>query len=97
MDIIGRVRFQKTVTVGGQPCYGAVRADDNRFKILIAKCAGESFEQFAETLLHEFVHLVYFILIALTDFNVSERAQHKTIEKIMIVFLRDLVRQRRKK
>lgn len=89
--------FQKTVTVNGQPCYGVVKANENKFKILIAKCAGASYEQFAETLLHELIHLWIFILMALTDTQISEAKQHKIIKKVMPVALWELEVQRGKK
>ena|SRR5271157_916869 len=88
--IYGKIMFQNTVTVHGKPCYGVVKANNNKFKILIAKCAGESFEQFAETVLHELLHLWVFILVALTDTRISEAKQHKMIKKIMPVALREL-------
>lgn len=83
MDIIGRIHFQNKVFVNKQECYGVVKADGNKFKILIAKCAGGGFDLFAETLLHELLHLWVFILMALTDINVSEKRQHKIIGTIM--------------
>ena len=97
MDIIGRIHFQNKVIVEKQECYGVVKATGNRFRILIAKCAGKSYEQFAETLLHEFIHLWIFILTAMTDTQISEARQHKMIKKIMPVALWELEVQRGKR
>ena len=96
MDIIGRIRFQHRVFVDRQECYGAVRVDDNKFKILIAKCAGKTSDVFAETLLHEFIHLWLFIFVTITNIRVSERKHHRIIDKIMPVALRELRRYQKK-
>jgi hypothetical protein len=96
MDIIGRIHFQNKVFVNKQECYGVVKANDNKFKILIAKCAGASYEQFAETMFHELTHLAFFIIMALTDTRLSEKAQHRVIKKLTPIFLWGLDEERNK-
>jgi hypothetical protein len=90
MNIYGSIKFQNKIQVKKRACLGKCEAWNNRFRIVIAKSAGQTFSIFAETMLHELLHLWVFILMALTNINLSERRQHKIIEKIMPTAIKEI-------
>jgi hypothetical protein len=79
----GIIKFQKEVFADKQECYGCVRVNDNKFRVLIAKCAGENIKIFVETIFHELLHLGCFVVMAVTKASMSERRQHEMINKVM--------------
>jgi hypothetical protein len=79
----GIIKFQKEVFADKQECYGCVRVNDNKFRVLIAKCAGENIKIFVETIFHELLHLGCFVVIAITRAKISERQQHEMINRVM--------------
>lgn len=83
----GIIKFQKEVFADKQECYGCVRVTKDKFRVLIAKCAGESLNMFVETVFHELLHLGCFVIVAITKADISERKQHEMINKVMPLIL----------
>ena len=86
----GVIKFQKKVIVGKKECYGCCRGDGDRFDIRISQDAADNFEIFSETLIHELIHLWIFILMATVRINITEREQHKIMDKAVKSILRSL-------
>lgn len=82
MILKGKIRFQKQVHVDGDDCYGCARSRGNYFDIRISQDATQNIELFADTLLHEFCHLWIFIVISALKIEISDRQQHRIINKI---------------
>jgi len=79
--IKGVIKFQKKVIVSKQECYGCCRGDGDQFDIRISQDATENFKIFAETLLHELIHLWMFIIMATIKINITEKEQHIIMKK----------------
>ena len=83
MTFKGIIKFQRKVVADKRECYGCVYVNDDKFRVLIAQCAGESFDKFAETIFHELLHLGCFVIAAVTGASTSERKQHELINVVM--------------
>lgn len=90
MKLNGYIKFQNQVKVGKQECYGCTRANKQNWSVRISKDAMENYHIFAETIIHELIHLGYFVIMASTKQNWSEAVQHRMLGKIMPVVLRQL-------
>jgi len=85
---IGSIRSQKKVKIGKDDCYGLTKANKNRFSIIISERNNGDFYQLSETLLHEFLHLFFFILSAFNKRALSESEQHKIMDKLTSMLLK---------
>ena len=90
MKLTGYIKFQKKVFVGKQECYGSTYGWRNTFGIRISEDASETFSLYAETILHELLHLWVFILAASIGIPLTEKKQHKFIELIVPKVIRGL-------
>jgi hypothetical protein len=89
MKLTGYIKFQNKVIVDGQECYGCTRADKQTWDIRISKDALENYNIFTETIMHELLHLGYFVIMASTKQDWSERQQHAMLNKIMPVVMKE--------
>lgn len=71
------------LVAGSQLCYGVTRANGNRFSIKISEKDNQDAVQFLETLLHEMLHLYFFIIIGMKGKNVAEWRQHNVIDVVV--------------
>ena len=91
MKLKGYIKFQNKVKVKNQESYGLTEAIGDHFRILISRESSKDFYLFSETILHELIHLGYFVIMACsTTTNLSERSQHAMINKIMPVMIAQL-------
>jgi predicted SprT family Zn-dependent metalloprotease len=88
--LMGIIEFVKRVKIGKHICYGATYADGDKFRIKISRAAGESVECFVETLIHEMLHLAFYIISGVTKVELSDREHHRLINKIMKVALKEI-------
>ena len=83
MILKGKIRFQKQVHVEGQDCFGCARSSGNYFDIRISQDATDNLLLFADTLLHELCHLWIFIVVSALKVDITEKQQHRIINKIV--------------
>lgn len=97
MNIYGQIKFQDKITVRRIECLGSCETWDNHFRILVSKAARQNTGIFAETILHELCHLWLSVLISMAKLKISDRRQHKIIDKIMPIALKEIAKHRRGK
>lgn len=97
LDLNGSFKIVKRVRSKNRECYGLTRVFKNRFKIYITEKVAHGIYDFAETSLHEILHLWFFIVGGRINGNVSERKQHIVIEKVIPVIFREVYKLRRGK
>lgn len=81
-------------------CYGITQVDGRRFWIKLATPAHDELWELVDTLLHEVMHLFFFVLAAFTDANLSIAAHHRVISRVVpyaIRMLRQEVRRSRRR
>lgn len=83
MNIRGFIKSQKKIIIDNDECYGCTYAYRNRFSIRIAEETGKDFYLFADTVLHELIHLWIFILSACTNVKITDNQSHRIINKVM--------------
>jgi len=82
MQVTGTIKTQKRVRYRNQECHGIASAHKQKFLIRIAENTFNDPVLYGETLLHELVHVWFFILMGSYPVHISERRQHKLIEKL---------------
>ena len=80
--LFGEIKFQKKVIANKKECYGTCRASGDRFRVAISGAAFKSGSLLLETILHELLHLWFYIVTAITKKELSERIQHRVIYKV---------------
>lgn len=84
LNISGVIKTSaRKLFVGRQECLGVTRADNNKFSIRISEKENTDVVQFLETLLHELLHLYFFILIGIKNRRISEDKQHEVIDVVV--------------
>ena len=87
IKLTGAIEFVKRVKIGKHICYGATYAQGSKFRIKISKASSESAECFIETLLHEMLHLMLYIISGTVKVELSDREHHRIINRIVKVAL----------
>lgn len=81
IDLSGIIKTSKRpLKVKGQECFGTTTAKGQKFSILLSEKENRDPIQLIETLLHELLHLYFFIIIGITNRRISEEKQHEVIE-----------------
>lgn len=84
----GFIKSLPKVQYGGQECYGLTRANKDKFRIYISEKSMEDSYVWAETILHELLHLYCFILIGSGVKRLSsESKQHEFLEQVIPIIL----------
>lgn len=84
MDLVGSIGVRKRVRVKNEECYGTCCVfKKNTFTIKISETAFDDPVLFAETLLHELLHLWLFIVMKRCNTKMSEQYQHTIVNKII--------------
>lgn len=95
----GIIRSVPRLKYGKQECYGLMQGLKNKFVIKISDEAVEEGQVFADTMLHELLHLYFWILKARGVKGLSDPAQHEILEEVLPIVLSRiaLILKRRKK
>lgn len=84
LNLTGTIKSsERRIRAGDQDCYGLTRVTGNKFSIRISDKENQDAVQFLETLLHEMLHLYFFILIAMRGRSISEWKQHNVINVVV--------------
>lgn len=88
LNLSGTIKSRKKLQVDNQTCYGVTRGEKDKFSIYISEEALKDGYLFSETILHELLHLWFFILIAALDRDdISEKKQHEVLEQVIPIIL----------
>jgi hypothetical protein len=83
MKIKGVIKFQKRVFVGEDECFGVTRANGDHFDIRISEQTSQNLDLYAETVIHELLHLAFNIVAASVKVHIPEKQQHRIINKVV--------------
>lgn len=88
IDLSGTIKSRKKLYYGKSACYGITKADKNKFQIYLSELALKDGYIFSETMLHELLHLWFFIInSSLKTKPISETKQHEVLEQVIPVIL----------
>lgn len=96
MDFIGRIHFQKKVFMKRKECYGKCATWKNRFLIAVSYITFRDFPIFAETVLHELLHLGLVVVASMSNSYINDGHQHKIIASAMPTLMRGIKKYRRR-
>jgi hypothetical protein len=92
LNLRGFVKSSKRrLFVDGDECLGVTRVYGHRFGIRIVET--KSLVEFYDTLLHELLHLFFFIFVSVRNKEISTHKQHRVINKAVPYILRLLARE----
>lgn len=94
MKLKGAIELVDRVRVKGQACWGVTQAHGQTFRIRVARSAIHNGAMFAETLLHEMLHLWIFIVCSAMGKQTSARRHHEIIDAIVPKAIRMLSESR---
>ena len=94
MHIKGKIHFQKKVYVRRKECYGKCATWGNEFLIAISLVTFRNFDVFAETVLHELLHLGLTTVSLMSKSDISDAHQHKIIGSVMRTLMRGIKKYR---
>lgn len=94
MDITGRIRFQKRVQVRRKECYGKCATWGNHFLIAISRVTFCDFSLFAETILHEILHMGLGLIASMSNSDISETNQHKIMQPALRTIMKGIKKYR---
>lgn len=100
LSLSGKIQSRKILRYGKDICYGLTRADKDNFRIYISELALKDINTFSETMLHELLHLWFFILNGASDrWDIPEAKQHEVLEEVMPMILSrtEIIRNRKRK
>lgn len=99
IDLSGVIQSRKKLYYGKDACYGITRADKKKFKIYLSDLALKDGYIFSETMLHELLHLWFFIVSTVAIRVPSEEEQHEILEQVIPIILSRtaIILERRKK
>lgn len=83
IKLLGSIQSRKRLNYNKQECYGITKVNKNKFNILISELAFKNGYLFAETMLHELLHLWFFIIATAFGKEISESEQHAILEPIV--------------
>lgn len=83
MNLVGSISTRKRVRADNQECYGTCNAYKRTFTIRIAESAFDDPIMFADTLLHELIHLWLFIVMTRCNTQMSDRGHHTIIDMLV--------------
>jgi len=81
INLSGTIKSRKRIHYGRQECYGITRANRGKFSIYLSESAMEDGYIFSETILHELLHLWFFIIGSISSKKLSEKEQHEVLEE----------------
>lgn len=82
LDLLGTIRSTpRQLMVDGEPCLGVTRANGRRFSIQVVESS--NLVDFYDTILHEMLHLFFFIFGAIRNKDVPQAVQHRVIEVVV--------------
>lgn len=87
IDLSGVIKSKKRLYYGKDACYGITRANKNKFKIYLSELALKDGYMFSETMLHELLHLWFFIISTVAVRVPSEADQHEVLEQVIPIIL----------
>lgn len=96
IKVTGQIKTVKRIRYKNQECDGIAYGDKQNFLIKIVESTLKR-DNFIEVLLHELMHVWFFIVLALYKIDISERKQHKIIEAVAPRMSRQVQRLLRKK
>ncbi len=81
MNFKGIIKVTKNrLFVNKQECLGVTKVHRNQFSIKISEQPNKDIVDFMETLLHEMIHLYFFILMNIANKRFADYKQHNVIE-----------------
>lgn len=84
MNLTGTIKVSpRRLKVDGVECMGTTRVKGTHFSILISEKENKETVQFMETLLHEILHLYFFIMMSLKSTTISEDKQHRVLDAVV--------------
>lgn len=82
MVITGKIKTVKRIRYKNQECEGITKAEGQKFGIKIVHSTIKR-RIFAEVLLHELVHLWFFICFSVYGVYLKEKDQHRLMDKFL--------------
>ena len=82
---------------GRDECYGTTEVNGRRFMIRISTKLANNTDDFADTLLHELLHLFFFVLSGLLKLKISNKVEHQIIERTTKFVMRQVKYELKKK
>lgn len=94
LDLTGTIKTtRRKIIVGRDECVGATYANKNKFLITISEKENPEVLDFLETVLHELLHLYFFIFMGIRDKKVSDALQHRVIDDVVPYTLSKIARE----
>src|SRR5258706_9728637 len=87
IDLSGTIKSRKSLHYGKDVCYGITKANGDKFQIYLSELALKDKYIFSETMLHELLHLWFFIVNTAVLRQVSEDEQHEILDQAIPIIL----------
>lgn len=87
LDLSGVIKSRKRLYYGKSACYGITKANKSKFQIYLSELALKDGYIFSETVLHELLHLWFFIISTVAIKVPSEKEQHEVLEQVIPIIL----------
>jgi len=87
IDLSGTIKSRKRLYHGRDACYGLTSVDKKKFRIYLSDLALKDGYIFSETMLHELLHLWFFIISTVAIRVPSEKEQHEILEQVIPTIL----------